>query len=199
MGVDDRGTRLDGLTNHLVQRSELLLECDAVRRDAAHVEEIVDEPHHLTELHVHHMPRACHRGRVVLGGLQQLQAVSQRCEWISQLVSQRREKLVLAPIHGVQRVAAVLEHFVELGKGRRVRAGFALAVPKCDLRVTPVVHVAQDRGDEGPRAVLPTRGRDFEVAQRTVLAPHEDLHRTAGRRTRADGPPDFEPGGFAFE
>ncbi len=128
-----------------------------------------------------------------------MQTVAQRREGIAQLVGQGREELILAPIHDAQSLAALLERFVELRKRLRVRAGFAVAFPKCCLCVAAVVHVAQDRRDEAARAVLPARSRDFKVAQRAVLAPEEHLRRLGGRGTRVRQPRDFGPGVFAFE
>ncbi len=108
--VDQRAAGLDRLTNHLVERSDFLVEVDPIVADAAHVEQVVDEAHHLPELQIHHVARALEQTGVVLRELEQLQAVAQRRQRIAQLMSQRREELVLAPIHRAQLVAAFLQN-----------------------------------------------------------------------------------------
>ncbi len=67
--LDDRRARLDGVTNNPVQRHALFAQRNPIVGDAAHVDEIVDEPDHLTELHVHHAPRAVHQICVALDRL----------------------------------------------------------------------------------------------------------------------------------
>jgi hypothetical protein len=69
-------------------------------------------PHHLVELPLHHVARVAREVGALVGELEQREAVAQRRERVAQLVRERGEELVLAPVGGTQRLlgAAPLDH-----------------------------------------------------------------------------------------
>jgi hypothetical protein len=184
--VENGLARLDGLTYHLAQRRDFFVEIHSVVVDAAHVEKVVDESHHVAELQLHHAPRPLDQRRVVFGQLQQLQAVTKRRERITQLVRERGQELVFATIHLVQGLAARFERRIQLGERGGGLARAALAFAKRHVRCAPIVHVAENRGHELPRAVVPDGGGHLEVAHRAVLEANLHFDGMRGRARRAD-------------
>ena len=68
---------LDRLPNRPCRaRLRSLLQLDLAAADAAHVEQVVDEPHHLPELAVHHVPRALEQPA---SSLRELAGAAGRC------------------------------------------------------------------------------------------------------------------------
>ena len=76
----------------------LLAELDLAAGDPAHVEQIVDQAAHVTDLALEHLGRRLHRLAVAGAEPQHLHGVAHRSERISQLVRQHRQELVLAAI-----------------------------------------------------------------------------------------------------
>ena len=81
----------------------LLAQFDLPLRDARHVEQIVDDPHHVGHLAVEHLPRARRLGRVAVGAPQHLERESHRGQRISQFMRQDAEELVLPLVDQAQR------------------------------------------------------------------------------------------------
>ena len=83
------------------------LQLDLAARDARDFEQVVDQPHHVVDLPLHHLADcACACGSLSPGQPQDLQRVADRRQRIAQLVRQRREELVLAAIRRAQRLAS---------------------------------------------------------------------------------------------
>ena len=95
--LDLRAGRLDGALDHRPQVDPGLAEFQLVAADAADVEDVVHEPHHLAQLPLHHRTGLlpCLRlGRQA----QQLQAVPQRDHRVAQFVGQGRQEHVLVAV-----------------------------------------------------------------------------------------------------
>ena len=52
--LDERAAGFHGLLHHLRQFDPLLAEFDLAPADAAHVQQVIDQPHHLPQLPLHH-------------------------------------------------------------------------------------------------------------------------------------------------
>jgi hypothetical protein len=96
--VDRRADRFQRGVHHIPQPQSCPTQFHLVPADAGHVEQVVDEPHHMTELAVHHFPRPAGRSRVIRGQPHDLEAVPQRGEWVPQLVGEQGQKLVFPPV-----------------------------------------------------------------------------------------------------
>ncbi len=96
--LDQRAARLDGALEHRAEVDGLLAQLDAAPRHARDLHEIVDEPDEVVHLALEHLVDLRGGGRVEPRRAQDLQAVANRRERIAQLVSERGEELVLAPV-----------------------------------------------------------------------------------------------------
>jgi hypothetical protein len=65
---------------------------------ARHVEQVVHQPHHVRELAVHHVARARRHRRQFAHPAQDLQPRADRRQRIAQLVRERGDEFVLAPV-----------------------------------------------------------------------------------------------------
>jgi hypothetical protein len=102
--VDEGAARLDRPVDDLGQLDAPVAKLQRVARDAGDVDEVVDEPRQVVHVTLDEVPAPAERG---LGGLRdakQLRGVAERGERVPQLVSQRREELVLAPVGLLQLV-----------------------------------------------------------------------------------------------
>ena len=103
------------------------MQLELPRTDASHVQQVVDQPHEMLELPVHHVERA-HQPRIRIDLARDLQPVAQRRQWIAQFVRERRQEFVLAAVGGAQRLFGldalgdVREQQRHLVLGRRSRA-----------------------------------------------------------------------------
>ena len=95
--LGERAGRFDRLLNRGRELDAARPQLEAVVRDAVQVEQIVDQPNHLPELPLHRVARATD-GAVVVRALPDLEHVRERSERTAQLVCERREELVLAPV-----------------------------------------------------------------------------------------------------
>ena len=100
--VDQRPARLDGARDHLTERDALQPELDLAAGDARDLQQVVDQPDHVVDLPVHDLERRLERS-LGLRQRQRLQRVANRRERIAQLVRQRGQELVLAPVGLLQR------------------------------------------------------------------------------------------------
>ena len=110
--VDGRARRLDRLVHHVDDVDALLPQRQLVGRDAADVEQIVDQPHHMLQLAGDDLVGlGPGRGRQAVM-LQNLDARADGRQRIAQLVGKRGQEFVLAPIGFAQPFLATLEFLV---------------------------------------------------------------------------------------
>jgi hypothetical protein len=83
---------------HGGQQGALATQQQLALADAAAVEQVVHQPHHLAELALHRRPRALDGHAVVAGQLHDLEPVAQRRQRVAEFVRERREELVLQAI-----------------------------------------------------------------------------------------------------
>ena len=79
------------------------MQLDDSTRDARNIEQVVDEVYELVNLALHDGAHPVKRAAVFTGQPQDVQGVLQGRERVSQLVCERREKLVLAPGNSASR------------------------------------------------------------------------------------------------
>jgi hypothetical protein len=102
-GCLDRRTR--SVERAIDRRGELdafLAQGQLSPADATYVEQVVDDPDHLSELALHHCARMLDRASIACFEPHDLQRVADRRQWIAQLVRERGEKFVLAAIRFLQ-------------------------------------------------------------------------------------------------
>ena len=98
------------LLHHRRQFDPLLAEFQLAAGDAAHVQQVVHQPHHLPKLPLHH-------GAGLLSGVpvgrqpDDLQGVADRGQRVAEFVGQRRQELVLAAV-GLRQLGGDLTQFV---------------------------------------------------------------------------------------
>jgi hypothetical protein len=102
MGGDGGLAGLGAGGDDLLQADAFAVQLDLAEADATHIEQVVDEAHEMRELTIHHVDRAMQRRVGFRRQARDLQAVADRRERIAQLVGQRREELVFAPIRVVE-------------------------------------------------------------------------------------------------
>jgi hypothetical protein len=96
--VDGQPRRLDGAVDEIAQERRLTFQLNLAGRNPRDVEQIVDEPHHVTDLPLHDRAYALDRGRRAAGQANQLETGPDRRQRIPQFVGKRREELVLLAI-----------------------------------------------------------------------------------------------------
>lgn len=171
--VDGMGG-LDGVVNAGRELHALTAELDRPPTDAAHVQQVVHEPHDLTDVPLHDHGRRADGLAIPVGQPQDLQRVADRGEGVAELVGQHRQELVLTAVaHGhVGRVSLQLllalahaildalhrvdidehhDHAVDLVRQRPVRAQ-PQRIPAAELvadilvtRADRVEHLQQER------------------------------------------------------
>ncbi|MNT20416.1 hypothetical protein D3C72_1557240 [compost metagenome] len=87
-GLDQRHACFHGPGNDGLQVRAFHLEFDLAPRDAGHVQQIIDQVHHLIDLPLHHVAHARHGGGLVGGQAHDLQAVANGGERVAQFVRQ---------------------------------------------------------------------------------------------------------------
>ena len=90
--------RLERTVHHAVQRHPLAAQRDLAAGDARHVEQVVDEAGHLAHLALDHVARPARVGVARVAQAQDLERVGDGRERVAQLVRQRGQELVLAPV-----------------------------------------------------------------------------------------------------
>jgi hypothetical protein len=93
-----RAAELHRVGDDAFERQHLELELDLSARDARHFHEVVDQPHHVLDLALHHLVMGPGFVGTEALPLQQGQRRAQRGERIAQLVGQRRQEYRLALI-----------------------------------------------------------------------------------------------------
>ncbi len=106
-GVDQRAAGLDRGADGVGHVDLLAPQFDLALADAADVEQVVDQVHHLPQLALDDLARVVVH-RLVARELHDLHRVADRCERVAQLVRERGEELVLAQVGIVQRGLGVL-------------------------------------------------------------------------------------------
>ena len=105
-----------------LQRCPFLLQFDLALADAAEIQKIVDQAHHLVKLTFGDPARQLEMLGHQIRSLQQLDGVADRRQGISQLVRQGRQKLVLAPVSIFQLLGVFAQRFLgELATGNVAR------------------------------------------------------------------------------
>jgi hypothetical protein len=105
--VDRRAVVLDGVADRGGEVDRRLAQLDRPAVDARQLEEVVDQAHEVRGLTLEHFVHAS-RGLAVGRHAQDLQAVAQRRKRIAELVGERRQELVLAPVGLAQRFLGFL-------------------------------------------------------------------------------------------
>ena len=100
--------RLDGAADDGGEIDALLAQLDLAAGDARHFHQIVHEPDHVVDLPLHHVVRAA-RAAPSWPAMRRMQRVVNRRQRVAQLVRERRQELVLAPIGFLERLAALLD------------------------------------------------------------------------------------------
>ncbi len=111
--------------------------------DAGDVEQVVDQPDHVAELPLHHVPGLGDGVGVAGREPHHLQAVAQRGQRVAQLVGQQREELVLAAVRLPERLLGPLPLGDVAGDLRRP-----------DDAAVAVADRGDRQGDVEPAAVL---------------------------------------------
>src|SRR6185312_17546694 len=103
MGLEQRLARFERRAHHLVEEDEITTQFDLATSNATDIQEIVDEAYEMLHLPLHHLTGPLERG--IRGGdqAQNLDAVTDGRKRVTQLVSQRREKVIFASIGVSQR------------------------------------------------------------------------------------------------
>ena len=143
--LDERAARLDGAVDDRRQRHPLSAEVELVAGNPAHVEQVVHQPDHLTQLPLHHRAGLGDRPALPAGQPQDLQAVADRGQRVAEFVGQGRQELVLAAV-GLPQFPVKLG--VLDGDGRSV--GQVLRRGEVGL-VVAATRLGGDEGDDAER------------------------------------------------
>ena len=198
-----RPAGLDSVMDDRRQLHPLLAQLEIVAGDAAHVEQIVDQPHQAAQLPLHGVARLFLQLRAGVGALHDLERVAQRCERPAQLVRESGEELVLAPIRFAQGFAALFDRLARVHLCRDVSevAHHAVAtVGERNAVEAPLVVL----GDAAIDAELGALGREerFSGLERVPEDPHhlvgvvllpqnaDDLLEVAAHDAAGDGAED---------
>ena len=166
-----------------------LLQIDLAAGDARDVHQVIDQPHHVTDLAIHDLVGG-HRGLARSGEAQQTQRVADGREGIAQLVRQRGEEPVLAlvgllallemrprlvlPGTGAQRAAHGTHQRRDANRPLEQR-DVAERLPRssCHLRIGAGTRKKQDR-KVGPRGLSGEQRREPTVVPRERLLGNDD-------------------------
>ena len=103
--LSQRAADLNRLMNDRCQLDALRAQLELVARDAADIEQVVDEPHHLAELPLHRIASLQqHSVRSPSVCLMISRRIANRGERVSQFVRERGQELVLAAVGLFRRV-----------------------------------------------------------------------------------------------
>ncbi len=144
-GIDLWTRQLHRAGDHGCQLHLLELEHDLPGADASDVEEIVDQAHEMMQLPLHQSPRTRQDRWIGSAQSEQLHGILQRCERISQLVSQDRQELVLTPIGRGELFGLAGQPFLAHAKSRVI--GAAPAFRAIALRGSSTQKESGDRDD----------------------------------------------------
>ncbi|MDQ3330834.1 MAG: hypothetical protein M3552_09300, partial [Planctomycetota bacterium] len=95
---DERPDSFDRLYDDVAEIEPLLTEFDLPASDPGHVEQVVDQPSHLSNLATHQGPHVVRFRTIVRDERPCLKRVAEGSERIPQFVRQRREKLIFAAV-----------------------------------------------------------------------------------------------------
>ena len=98
MFFDGRSARLRADRQHFTQVHSLAAQFDLAGADATDIHEVINQVHQMIQLSIHHLDYPFERRVWSAVFLCDLQAVAQRCEWVSQFMGKGCEKFVLAPV-----------------------------------------------------------------------------------------------------
>ncbi|OEZ67326.1 hypothetical protein JAB2_23880 [Janthinobacterium sp. HH100] len=140
---DQRHARFHGAGDDGFQVCAFELELDLAPRDARHVQQVVDQVHHLIDLPLHHVAHARHGGGLVGGQAHDLQAVADRCQRIAQFVRQGGQEFRLAPVHLGQIVGQLAQLL---------------------FRALALADVAEQHRQQGAAGAAEARRKNFEPA-----------------------------------
>src|SRR5512132_3988154 len=83
-----------GLTDQRRDLDLALAKLDAVMRDPAQIEQVVDEPYELLQLPLHRVERTGNEGALIIAAFQNLQRATHRRQGVAKLVRKRRQEFV---------------------------------------------------------------------------------------------------------
>ena len=106
--LDEAAAGLDRAPQHDRDLDSLLAELDFATSDAGHLEEVVDEPHHVVDLALHELAHPLRVRMVACCEPQDVQRIADRSERIAQLVREDRQELVLAAVGLLERLLGAL-------------------------------------------------------------------------------------------
>ena len=113
LALDQRAARLDGALDHRRQPDALLAERQLAVRDTGHIEKVVEQPGHVPDLPVDHLPGPLQLGVAQARHHEDLHGVVDRGQGIPELVGQGRQELVLAALDHRQLLGALAEPLLE--------------------------------------------------------------------------------------
>jgi hypothetical protein len=157
---------------------------------------------HLPDLALHHLARLGHEVRIAAAEPDQMKAVHQRRERIPELVRERREELVLAPVRDEKGLLAPAQIFVQMAD--QVLGVVATPDLRLELRALALQAAAraverlQDHADEDAQDHrAPQHERDLRRRKRDVperVRKEEDRPAQAERRGQEAGTEPAHPG-----
>ena len=169
-------TAFDRLIDDRTQFDAPFTKLQLVARNAADVDQIVDEPRQLPQLTLQNAACSACDGRVVTGPIEQFERIHHRRERTAQLVGQRREERVLVTIRIAQRLLGGRA----LDDVRR-HAGKQIDVAKFALARSVRCREMVAQTTEQPALAIDERGR-LDRANAFATQPRDFGH--AGQRRR---------------
>jgi len=128
-GGDVRAAGLERHVDHALERDALLAQREAAARDAADVEQVVDQARELVDLPVDHLAAPGHLWIELVLLAEDGDGVADRRQRIAQLVREHGEEIVLAPLGFAQRLLGELA-VVDIGDYRHPAVGGAGGVER---------------------------------------------------------------------
>src|SRR6185369_17567561 len=108
--IDTGHCGLDCGSQDRVECNPFFAELDLAAVDAAHIEQVVDQPRGLCDLSAHHRERIIDDRRIGLA-LEYCETVAKRREGVSELVRQHREELALVRVGPLKLKRALAQRF----------------------------------------------------------------------------------------
>ena len=109
LGVDQRPRGLDRRRHQRCQVHRFLAQLQPAAGDARHVQQVVQQQRHALYLARDHIPAPLQLPFIGRRRLQQLGRIANRRQRIAQLVRQRRQELILAPVRLAQRIFGMFQ------------------------------------------------------------------------------------------
>ena len=151
-GVKGRTHRLNGLFDDALEKYRLTTQDKLIAGQTRYLQQVFNEPHHVTNLTGQDGTRLMRRRTVLAGYFQHLQGAQDRRQRIAQLVRQHGQKLVLAAIGPLQ---------------------FGLQLREPMFGFTLDGHIARQGADaEGPVVVGTQTRINPHLSQRSIAATH---------------------------